>query len=257
MASTARSKDRARNNAAAYSVIAIAILIAIPAVIAYAENSDATNYVVDPDASFAISAIQYVSSGSVNDVPATVLQNGYDYSVHLDSTIETNLFNFAFVGSGNNVNDYHTYDRFIFSTDIDNIKSILFIAANDSWATDASWYMKYDAARDYYYLDLNMLDKVLESEDTHYRLDFELTEPVSISSFEYSIRAYHGEQIFSDGVINAMFLISGLMLIVFSLFATPWISVSQVTRTARKGARSVKNGAKKATRSVKRSVKKR
>lgn len=256
MALTARSKDRARNNAAAYSVIAIAILIAIPAVIAYAEDSDATNYVVDSDATFNISRIEYQSGGSYPTVSTTVLKNGHDYSVHFASPIPVKVFSLMLDGDENNVNDYHTYDRFIFSSDMD-IAQIRFIAANQSWDTDAAWFMKYDAARDYFYLDLNAMDKVLEANDYHYRLEITLNEVSSTTSFEYSMMAYNGEEIFTDGVINAMFLISGLMLIVFSLFATPWISVTQVTRTARKGARSVKNGAKKATRSVKRSVKKR
>lgn len=249
MASTARSKDRARNNAAIFSVVAIAILIAIPAVVAYAESSDDVIYTpIDvPIDSLRIGA---ATSGAEANIDSFITTNHGTINYVLDSAVSSSNIHLYF----NSIDASKLYKiRFNFDVASINVKNIMIVG--DSWSGHNTTF-EYNESLGYWEANISAVDRVHWNDSTKLLMNLSCDAFTALNG-EMDITFYTANTVFTEDVVETIALISGLLLIVFALFATPWISVSQVTRTARKGARSVKNGAKKATRSVKRSIKKR
>lgn len=255
MAFTARSKDRARNNAAIFSVVAIAILLAIPATVAYAESSDDRIYTPMEIDTTGIGIYSVVSSENALDSLITSNHGTINYLVDA-TTASTNKIHMPFNGSRVTASDlYRVYVDFDFGSV--NVSSVTFsVLVNGDWNNNAGSFT-YNERTDRWELEASAIDRIHWNGASNVLLNITTESSFTTLEGEANVTFYTADVVFTDDVVEIIALISGILLIVFALFATPWISVSQVTRTARKGARSVKNGAKKATRSVKRSVKKR
>ena len=248
-----------QNRAAILSVLAVILVIGCPALISFAESSDAvtTDPVVLSDDEI---AKMYPSSGTVipiETIPATVNDGVTSMTIAIPSDLTLTSYTShsilsTFVLPSNREIDNITI-RMVESTFVPNYISVYsgtthfaipFVAAeaDDAYSADFSGYFSY----------------LLSEPDSYLRISF-ISPDAMVSgnsySLEFTTSIFSSSAVFSDSIVSAMLTACGILLIVCALYATPWVQVGSATAAAEKAYKAGKRAAAAASRATKTGLK--